>query len=87
MNRKRIADNNNLADLRSTADIIDEVSAAVTYLGFCETGTTTTAESKWSILKIEKVGTITTMKWAEGLCFFNLVWDSRAGYEYLFRNF
>jgi hypothetical protein len=85
------ADQQNISDLRSTADIVEEIDEYTTYLGFCSPGTANTAAPNWSILKIEQSGGIfpilTTFRWANGLCAFNLVWDNRAGYDYKFKNF
>ena len=77
--------------IKATADIIEEVSETVTYLGFCSPGTTATSDPRWSILKIVQSGAaypiLTSSKWADGQCCFNLVWDNRAGYNYTFKNF
>ena len=82
---------NNLSDLRGSADIVEEVDAVTTYLGFCQPGTGATSDPKWSIMRIEQSGAeqpiITEFKWAEGRCSFDLVWNDRATYNYKFRNF
>ena len=61
------ADQVNIADLRASADIIEEVSDTLTYIGFCAPGTQNTSEAKFSILKIEQSGTVqpilSTFKW------------------------
>jgi len=91
MYRTPKADQQNIADLRSTADIIEEVTDNVTYLGFCNPGTTDEAAPSWSILKIEQFNLVqpitTRFKWATGLCAFNLQWSQRAGYVYQYKNF
>lgn len=85
------ADHFNIADIRAAADIIEEATDNVTYLGFCDANTPATSSPKWSILKIEQSGIVkpilTTFKWATGLCSYNLVWDNRADYEYTFKKF
>lgn len=81
--------------LRSAADIIEQLDELTTYLGFCQPGTLTTAEDKWSIMKIVEAATgdpgelptVTTFQWADGSCAYNLVWDDRADYDYYFKNF
>lgn len=84
-------DFSNIADLRTTADIIEEVNDNITYLGFCQPGTTDEASPSWSILKIGQsriVQPITTrFQWANGLCAFNLAWSQRATYNYKYKNF
>ena len=85
------ADQYNIADLRAAADIIEEVSETVTYMGFCAPDTANTAAAKFSIMKIESSGMVkpitTTFKWAEGLAAFSHVWDNRAAYTYKFKRF
>lgn len=85
------ADSQNIADLRSAADIIEEVSDNLTYLGFCAPGTTDEAAPSWSIMRIEQAGIVqpltTRFKWANGLCSFNLSWTKRAEYNYKYKNF
>ena len=85
------ADQYNISDLRACADIIEEVSDNVTYLGFCRPGTTDEAAPTWSILKIEQSGVVqpitTRFKWANGLCIFTLKWSERASFNYSYKNF
>ena len=81
------ASTRNYADIRGTADAVDEISDALTYIGLCKPGCTGTDQLAWSICRIEKFGTVTLIKWANGNCSFNLVWDDRAGYEYKFKKF
>lgn len=70
------------------ADIIIEHSADITYLGFCAAGTSTTAQPRWNVCKIEKSGTTTTIKWANGQRnTYNLVFDDYLTHIYTFRKF
>jgi len=85
------ADSNQIANLKGSADIIEEVDDLVTYLGFCQKGTTSENSLTWSIMKIEASGTtnpiVSTFKWAKGLCSYNLQWSERAGYDYSYKKF
>jgi hypothetical protein len=76
-----------LDKLRASADAIDQVSDTVTYLGFCLPGTMDTNINRWSIMKIQVFNTETYFMWANGVCLYNLLWDSRAGYTYYFKGF
>lgn len=87
MNTTGFSAQNNIAALRQSADIIDEISDTVTYLGFCKPGTTDEGSETWSIMKIEEVGTITSFKWANGNAMFQLQFSQRLGYNYSFQNF
>lgn len=78
--------------LKGAADIIEEVSDSEIYFGFCLPGTPDTAAPNWAIMKIAVTGTapaaaVTTFKWANGICMYNLVWDDRATYTYKFKKF
>lgn len=85
------ADSRDIDKLKAAADIIEEVSDLVTYLGFCKPGTENETSPQWSILKIVADGTeypiVTTNKWAEGLCSYNLSWSERATYSYQYKGF
>lgn len=92
MERRYNFQTGNIESLKAEADIIEEVSANEIYFGFCLPGTTLTSAARWAIMKITVTGVspavvTTTFKWAGGQCAFNLIWDSRAGYTYLFKNF
>ena len=80
----------NVDKIRSSADMIEEVDGLTTYFGFCEPGTITTAQPKWSIMRIVE-GTdfpkLTAFTWADGSCAYNLTWDGREGYNYKFKTF
>ena len=77
--------------LRGAADIIEQVSETLFYFGFCKPGTTGTDQDTWSIMRItvhgEDPNVTTTFTWAKGMCCYNMRWDDRAEYEYLFKNF
>lgn len=86
------ASTENIDKLRASADIIEELAGGlVTYMGFCQPGTLLTSESSWSIMKTvqsaDVLPIVTTFTWAQGMCAYNFVWDSRAGYDYAFKNF
>lgn len=85
------ADQFNIADIRSAADLIEEKTELITYLGFCHPGTTSESEPRWSILKIEQSGVakpvLTSFKWAQGLAAYSHKWSERHNYDYKFRNF
>lgn len=80
-----------IEQLRASADIIEEVDGLTTYIGICEPGTLLTSEAKWSICRIVNSGAnypiLNTFTWADGICFYNKVWDNRAAYAYQFKNF
>ena len=79
----------NIEVLLEKADIIEQASALVMYLGFCVRQTTVTSTASWAICKIEKdsatVPYIQTVKWVNGSRMKIFIWDSRAGYTYQFR--
>jgi len=81
----------NIDRLKASADIIEEVSALVTYLGFSRPGTTDEAAPEWSILKVEATAEdypiVTRFKWAGGFCLYNLQWSERLTYDYQFKKF
>lgn len=61
--------------------LIDEVSSTITYVGSGKIGSLT-SDSIWQIKKIEVSGTITSIKYADGVSSFTKVWDNRATYTY-----
>ena len=85
------ADVSNIADLRATADIVEEKDELTTYLGFCQPNTESETDSTWSIMKIVQSGTakpvITKFQWADGLCSFTHNWSLRLTYDYKFKKF
>jgi hypothetical protein len=97
MNRTPQADQYTLDQIKASADIIEEVSALVSYIGFCQPGTAGPNEEKkalpiWSIMKIVQSvpdGTYpneTEMNFAGGIMGYNLTWNGRSGYDYKFKN-
>ena len=76
-----------LSDIRGAADLIEKVSETVTILGFCKPGTVDETSETWSLMKIEQIGQLTSFKWANGICSYNLQWSERHTYDYLFKNF
>jgi hypothetical protein len=72
---------NVVAKIPGTTTQIETVSSTVTYIGDATPGTATSAAS-WTIIKIEKSGSFTSVKYANGQDSFNNIWDSRASYTY-----
>ena len=60
---------------------IDEVSAAVTYVGKAQCGANV-AGAIWQIMRISVAGTVTTIDWADGDGKFNNVWNDRTTLSY-----
>jgi hypothetical protein len=61
--------------------LIDEVSKTLSYVGDAEPGSLSSAAS-WKIRRIQTVGTITTVSFADGNSNFDNVWDNRASLTY-----
>lgn len=66
---------------RETITLIDEVSSTVTYIGKAKLGTAG-SDAFWQIRKIQKVGTVTSIQYADGDRQFDNVWNSRASLTY-----
>ena len=81
----------NLAQLKQSADAIQEISDNEVYLCFCIPGCSGTDQPQWSILQIltssSSYPKVTTFKWAAGQCFYDLVFDNYASYTYMFKTF
>jgi len=60
---------------------IDEVSADLMYQGNAEVGSLDN-EAKWVIRRVEKVGTVTRIEWADGNSNPDNIWNNRAGLIY-----
>jgi hypothetical protein len=60
---------------------LDVASATVSYEGWAQSGTATSA-AKWLIMKTEKVGNVTTQTSAGGGTSHNQIWDNRASLSY-----
>jgi len=58
-------------------ELIDEVDADTTYQCQADPGCLT-SEAKWRIRKTLKVGTVTTISWADGNTEFDNIADNRA---------
>lgn len=69
--------------VRDSDDIknIDEVDSTTTYIGWARPGTAdiTTA---WRICRIEVIGTVTKIRWAEGTSEYVNSWSARAALNY-----
>lgn len=63
------------------AQIIDEVSASLTYVCEALPGTLSSAAS-WRIKRISVSGTVTTVSWADGNSSFDNIADNRASLSY-----
>jgi|GEM_PF-4382826 len=84
--------NSQIAQLKQAADIIVETVDGVIYLGFCSPNTNSTTDASWSILQIREsnpgaLPNETTFLWAEGQCFYNLIFANYATYNYYFKKF
>lgn len=60
---------------------IDEVSASITYIGTAEIGTLDSA-AKWRVKRMNKVGNVTSIEWANGNDSAINIWDNRASLTY-----
>ena len=60
---------------------VDEVDASNTYVGESAPGVAVTTAG-WRIKKVVVVGTLTTVKYADGARSFTKIWNSRTGYSY-----
>jgi hypothetical protein len=60
---------------------IDEVSDTITYIGEANPGTSDSVP-KWRIKRIETVGTVIKIRWADASSDFNKIWDDRASLTY-----
>lgn len=66
---------------RPFATRVDEVSSALTYVGWATPGTLDAA-STWRIMRMSVTGTVTAIEWADGDENFNNVWSDRASLSY-----
>lgn len=66
---------------QSYKTIIDEVSKNLSYVGDAEPSTATSSAS-WKIRRIQTVGTITTVSYADGNPLFDNIWDDRLSLTY-----
>ena len=80
--------------LNERADLVDEPSEAVTYLGYYQPqtgdGALTTAQTqalaRWTIARITVTGAITLTEYAGGSMAYNQIWDDRAALSYKLKN-
>ena len=61
--------------------LVDEVNSNLTYIGLGKLGTAD-SDAKWQIRKIEKIGSVTTIQYADGNRRYDNVWDDRASLTY-----
>lgn len=90
------ADQYTLADLQGAADIVEEIDANNSYLGFFDPSKDLTDEQKkaqpvCSILHVVRnqaaYPRTTEMKWAGGSFMYSYIWNNRAGATYKFKKF
>ena len=60
---------------------IDDAGSGVTYIGFADPGTDTSAAA-WRIQRLTESGNDLTVEWADGNTAFDNVWDDRATLAY-----
>lgn len=61
---------------------IDTVSSTLTYIGEASVGANN-SDAIWRIRKLETVGTVLSVQWADGDFQFDNVWDNRASLTYI----
>lgn len=61
--------------------IVDEASAAITYVGRAKPGSST-SDKVWQILRVNTSGTITTTAFAGGSAEYDKAWDNRTSFTY-----
>lgn len=61
---------------------IDEVTSTLTYLGYANLGANDN-DAVWKIKRIQQIGTVTTINYADGNKLFDNVWNNRASLNYL----
>lgn len=61
---------------------IDEVGATLTYVGYCQNLGADPSLEKWKIKKIEKIGTVWEIKYADGDELYDNIWNNRAALNY-----
>jgi hypothetical protein len=66
----------------NSPNYIDEVSATLTYLGWCVPGSATSSPV-FRIKEIKKTGNVTTNRYVNGSMEYFYKWDDRAVYSYL----
>lgn len=61
---------------------VDEVTTTLVYVGYVQNLGVEETLQKWKIKKIEKVGTVWEIKWADGDELYDNIWDNRAALNY-----
>ena len=61
---------------------IDEASSTLYYIGYAQNVGQDTSLERWKIKKIEQVGTVWEIKWADGEELYDNIWDNRASLNY-----
>jgi len=61
---------------------VDDASATVTYVGEAAIGMDESSPF-WQIKKLETIGTVLTITWADGNEEYDNIWASRAGLTYI----
>jgi hypothetical protein len=61
---------------------VDEVNSTLVYVGYTQNLGVDTSLERWKIKKIEKVGSVWEIKWADGDELYDNIWDNRASLNY-----
>ena len=61
---------------------IDELSTILVYVGYAQTSGANAAQAVWKIKKIEKVGTVWEIKYADGDELYDNIWNNRYSLNY-----
>lgn len=73
------------------ADIVEEASATVTYLGYAAKGNPATSASSWAVCKVTQSGSsypiTTTIQWSNASFNKDQIWDDRTSLTYQYKNF
>lgn len=61
---------------------IDEVNSTLVYVGYTQNLGVDSSLERWKIKKIEKIGSVWEIKWADGDELYDNIWDNRATLNY-----
>ena len=61
--------------------LVDDNTATITYIGEAPSGSSESAPV-WRIKRLETVGTVLKLTWADGNQFFDNDWSNRTSYSY-----
>jgi hypothetical protein len=61
---------------------IDEATSTLIYIGFSQNLGTDSSIALWKIKKIEKIGTVWEIKYADGNELYDNIWDNRSTLNY-----